>query len=101
MRIILRAWSRIFFAVTVCCVLGAWYIIWADHRREVDRERLVWGPNADVPIFNPLDLFNFATMNSEAVVSYGLGALTGTLGLLCWFGGRKRRAESRDDRTSW
>ena len=61
MRILLWM-SRVLIAIAVAWVFVAWYQVWAEHRKEVERVRFVWGPNADIPSFNPLDLFNFARM---------------------------------------
>ena len=84
MRILLWM-SRVLIAIAVAWVFVAWYQVWAEHRKEVERVRFVWGPNTDIPSFNPLDLFNFAKMKTgdNAMSAYVFAGLSGFLASLC------------------
>ena len=77
--------SRACFAIAILWLLLAWYYVWAEHRREVNRLRFVWGPDAEVPTFNPLDLIKFATMPESAQIGYFLTGLFVCIGLLARF----------------
>jgi hypothetical protein len=77
--------SWICFVLTGFGILLAWYYVWVEYRREVNRVRFVWGPDADVPTFNPLDLVNFATMTNYALAGYVLAGVFLSIGLLARF----------------
>ena len=82
--------GRACFIIAGLWILLAWYYVWSEHHREVKRLRYVWGPDADVPTFNPLSLVNFATMTDSTVIGYGFAVLFVCIGLVCRFHDRRR-----------
>jgi hypothetical protein len=90
---VLKWTGRGLIAVAVLFVLGAWYDVWSDHRDEAERVRFVFGRDADVPSFNPLDLFNPATMPLGAKSWYILALATAVPGLVCLILSLRRTAE--------
>jgi hypothetical protein len=80
-----------FLAFSVFFVLYAWWEIWHVHRREVNRVRLVWGQDAQVPAFNPLSLVNFSDMPVEAWASYVFALAFGASGFLALYLWRLRK----------
>jgi hypothetical protein len=78
--------SRVCLAIAVAWIFSAWNAVWTEYRKEVGRIRFGMGPNAEVPIFNPLDLFNSAMMKTggNAMSGYVFAGLSGLLAFLCW-----------------
>jgi hypothetical protein len=77
--------------LAVFLVSVGWYGAWRDHRKEVERQRFVWGPNAPIPEFDPAVLFLPGKMSDDTAASYMLAgpfALAGFLSV-SFFAGAK------------
>ncbi len=74
---------RVCFVVAGLWLLLAWSEVWSQYRKEVKRVRYVWGPDADTPIFNPLDLVNITKMTDTALIGYAFAVLFLCMGLVC------------------
>jgi hypothetical protein len=74
-----------FLAVALLFVLAAWFEAWSVHRKEVDRRRLVWGPEAEVPFFDPTTAFLPARMPEDTKTFYVFAAPCAAAGVLFMF----------------
>jgi len=92
----LRRVGYILLILAVLCVAAAWYGVWSEHRREVQRLRLVWGQDTEVPWFNPLRLVDPRGMPLEAWEGYIFALALGVPGLLCIVVTRRRAGPRRN-----
>ncbi|HKB03206.1 MAG TPA: hypothetical protein VKD90_13350 [Gemmataceae bacterium] len=88
----LRWVGRGLLGLTVLFVLAAWFMAWSRHREEVNRLRRAFGPDAPVPAFNPVRLFDPATLPLAAWEFYVCAFAAGIPGLICLIMARPPRS---------
>jgi hypothetical protein len=91
MKKLALVFGLLFLALALVFVLAAWWGAWADYWREVNRRRLVWGPQAEVPSFDPSTLFLPGRMPEYTETHYVYAApcaAAGALFMFLWRTGR-------------
>ena len=86
-----RLLGGILLGLGTLSVLTTWLGIWQAHRRKVERLRLVWGPDAAVPAFNPVRLFDPNAIPFEVSGGYTVASVLSIAGLLLLLLSRHRR----------
>jgi hypothetical protein len=90
----MRRAGKVLLGLAMLCVIANWYVVWSEYRREVERQRFVFGSDAEVLMFNPLDLVNPPTRQEEIWAGYIAALVPGTLGVVCLILARPRPRRS-------
>ena len=95
MRRFYRMLGLAFLGLAAVNVFLTWFGIWRAHRKEVDRLRMVWGPDADVPSFNPLKFFDPSGIPLEVSGGYIIALALSISGVLLLFLSRSPKVSGK------
>jgi hypothetical protein len=84
--------------VALLGVCTAWFEAWREHRREVERQRLVWGPKAEVKWFDLRSLVVPGRMPRNTEDLYLLAGPFAVAGILFLVFSARIKAQSKPEK---